>query len=40
MGVALDMIYGDAFSPGEPGIFAPLRDALLAHGDHYMHLPI
>ena len=40
LGVALDMIYGDAFSPGEPGIFAPLRDALLTHGDHYMHLPI
>jgi starch phosphorylase len=36
--VALDMISGDAFSRGEPGIFAPLRDALLAHGDHYMHL--
>ena len=35
---ALDMISGDAFSRGEPGIFAPLRDALLAHGDHYMHL--
>jgi glycogen phosphorylase len=35
---ALDMISGDSFSRGEPGIFAPLRDALLAHGDHYMHL--
>ena len=35
---ALDMISGDTFSPGEPGIFAPLRDALLVHGDHYMHL--
>ena len=35
---ALDMISGDAFSRGEPGIFAPLRDALLTHGDHYMHL--
>ena len=22
----------------KPGVFAPLRDALLAHGDHYMHL--
>jgi hypothetical protein len=29
---------GDAFSRDEPGIFAPLPDALLAHGDHYMHL--
>jgi starch phosphorylase len=35
---ALDMISSDSFSRGEPGIFAPLRDALLAHGDHYMHL--
>src|SRR5262249_28541123 len=35
---ALDMISSDHFSPREPGIFAPLRDALLAHGDHYMHL--
>jgi starch phosphorylase len=35
---ALDMISGDTFSRGEPGIFTPLRDALLAHGDHYMHL--
>ena len=25
-------------SAGRAGIFAPLRDALLAHGDHYMHL--
>src|SRR5262249_34512687 len=22
----------------EPGAFAPLRDTLLTHGDHYMHL--
>jgi starch phosphorylase len=35
---ALDMISGDTFSRGEPGIFTPLRDALLVHGDHYMHL--
>jgi len=35
---ALDLIAGDYFSRYEPGIFAPLRDALLAHGDHYMHL--
>ncbi len=35
---ALDLIFGDHFSRGESGIFAPLRDALLAHGDHYMHL--
>jgi len=36
--IALDMISGDTFSRDESGIFAPLRDALLAHGDHYMHL--
>jgi glycogen phosphorylase len=36
--VALDMIASNYFSRYEPGVFAPLRDALLAHGDHYMHL--
>jgi glycogen phosphorylase len=35
---ALDLIFSDHFSRKEPGIFAPLRDALLTHGDHYMHL--
>src|SRR5208282_5617349 len=35
---ALDLIFSDHFSRHEPGIFAPLRDALLTHGDHYMHL--
>ena len=35
---ALDLISGDYFSRYEPGIFAPLHDALLAHGDHYLHL--
>ena len=35
---ALDLIFSDHFSRAEPGIFAPLRDALLTHGDHYMHL--
>jgi len=35
---ALDLIFTDYFSRNEPGVFAPLRDALLVHGDHYMHL--
>ena len=35
---ALDLIFSDHFSVREPGIFAPLRDMLLANGDHYMHL--
>ena len=35
---ALDLIFSDYFSRNEPGVFAPLRDALLTQGDHYMHL--
>jgi starch phosphorylase len=35
---ALDLMFSDHFSHGEPGIFAPLRDTLLTLGDHYMHL--
>ena len=35
---ALDLIFSDYFSRNEPGVFAPLRDTLLTHGDHYMHL--
>jgi starch phosphorylase len=35
---ALDLIFSDHFSRDEPGGFAPLRDALLTRGDHYMHL--
>jgi starch phosphorylase len=35
---ALDLIFSEHFSRNEPGIFAPLRDALLTHGDYYMHL--
>src|SRR6266850_2523462 len=33
---ALESIFSGQF--GEPGVFAPLRDALLTHGDYYMHL--
>ena len=35
---ALDLIFSDHFSRYEPGVFAPLRDVLLTHGDHYLHL--
>ncbi len=35
---ALDLIFGDHFSRGEPGIFAPVRDVLLTRGDYYLHL--
>ncbi len=35
---ALDLIFSDHFSRYEPGVFAELRDTLLTHGDHYMHL--
>jgi starch phosphorylase len=35
---AMDLIFSDYFSRNEPGVFAPLRDVLLTHGDHYMHL--
>jgi len=35
---ALDLIFADHFSRNERGIFAPLRDTLLTHGDYYMHL--
>jgi glycogen phosphorylase len=34
---ALDLIFSDYFSRYEPGVFEPLREALLTH-DHYMHL--
>jgi starch phosphorylase len=35
---AVDLIAGDHFSRHEPGIFAPILDALLIHGDYYRHL--
>ena len=36
--VVLDTISFDYFSRNESGAFAPIHDALLAHGAHYMHL--
>jgi len=35
---ALDLIFSDHFSRGEPGVFEPIRRALLEEGDHYRHL--
>jgi starch phosphorylase len=35
---ALDLIFSNHFSRNEPGIFEPLREALLTRGDYYMHL--
>ena len=35
---ALDLIFSDHFSRHERGVFEPLRDTLLTHGDYYMHL--
>jgi len=35
---ALDLIFSDHFSRNEPGVFGPLRETLLTHGDHYRHL--
>ncbi|MGC2198520.1 MAG: glycogen/starch/alpha-glucan phosphorylase, partial [Terriglobales bacterium] len=35
---ALDLIFSDYFNRYEPGVFEPLREMLLTHGDHYMHL--
>jgi hypothetical protein len=32
------LIFSDHFSRYEPGVFTPLRDALLTRGDYYMHL--
>src|SRR5437899_1212570 len=35
---ALDLVAGNHFSQHEPGVFAPILDVLLTHGDFYMHL--
>jgi starch phosphorylase len=34
----LDQIIFNHFSQHEPGVFAPIIDTLLTHGDYYMHL--
>ena len=35
---ALDSIFGDHFSRDEPGVFTPICQMLLDHGDYFMHL--
>jgi starch phosphorylase len=35
---ALDLISSNHFSRNEPGVFTPLVEMLLTHGDFYMHL--
>jgi starch phosphorylase len=35
---AIDLIFSNYFSRYEPGVFEPLRFALLTHGDYYMNL--
>jgi starch phosphorylase len=35
---ALDLIFSNHFTRNEPAVAAELRDTLLTHGDHYMHL--
>jgi glycogen phosphorylase len=35
---ALDLIFSGHFNRHEPGVFDQLRETLLTHGDHYMHL--
>ena len=35
---AIDLIAADAFSPLEHGVFEPILDALIRHGDYYLHL--
>jgi starch phosphorylase len=35
---ALDLIFTNHFSAHEPGVFEPIREALLVRGDYFMHL--
>ena len=35
---ALDLLFSEQISPGDPARFEMIRQALLVHGDHYMHL--
>ena len=35
---ALDLAFSERFSPGEAGVFEPIRETLLLKGDFYLHL--
>jgi glycogen phosphorylase len=35
---ALDLLFSNHFCRDEPGVFEEIRNTLLVHGDHYMHL--
>jgi starch phosphorylase len=34
----MDLLFSEHINPREPGLFEPLRRALLSQGDYYMHL--
>ena len=36
--MAIDLLFSDQINRGVQGLYDPLRDTLLTHGDHYMHL--
>lgn len=38
LAAVLDSLRGDLFARGEPGLFEPLYDSLVRHGDYYMVL--
>jgi starch phosphorylase len=35
---AIDLLFSNHVNSAEPGLYEPIRQALLTHGDHYMHL--
>ncbi|MGZ3379856.1 MAG: glycogen/starch/alpha-glucan phosphorylase [Isosphaeraceae bacterium] len=35
---AIDLLFSDHINSGAPDLYEPIRQSLLAHGDHYMHL--
>ena len=35
---ALDLLFSNHFNAAAPNLYTPIRDALLTHGDYYMHL--